>query len=516
MPNYAAMRSLVTKWLQESLMRGDLPRLLQPLLVFLLAATTKRIGVVHAHMQRKSGATNEYSEKFKSSGIDIWYNPDELRPRGNTVPDLDADDINLIAVRTENGNVAYQKVTDGKAKESTVAAGSSNGGGGGLNSCNDNSFNKAKRSPIRTIQEKIFGVGVPGSGVVHVANTRLPLSGANVTNTSTTNISVIINPMETTTMPRMQCGDSDSNVDDNLLERGRSIETLAFNSHVLHDGDLNGNDNQVLSSSAPTGCVNFLVSDPSDDDDDHISKAEDNIHEENTVEKVMVEAVPGLSQLENYSDDEDLSWQQPNGQDSWLGHETVADERSSCDSIKMTEAKTTNRFVGDVSRIADVMSEHDRTKNKKNYSLETIKVKLSTPKDESAEKKKVKKKRFSGTSKDSSGSGESRDRYSDSVSIKQEPSDLEELLTKSNIDWEQSKRNVEILRENNRKKPQFVDKIHPLHSHILLYHGVYDTKRVLYCLHTLKNILGNEPRTFLVLSMTTSVSDANIKGLLIR
>lgn len=93
---------------------------------------------------------------------------------------------------------------------------------------------------------------------------------------------------------------------------------------------------------------------------------------------------------------------------------------------------------------------------------------------------------------------------------------MDELLLRNNINWEKSKRNVEVLRENNRRKLKFFDKIHPLHSHMLLFYGVYDTKRVLHCLRTLRNLLANEPRTFLCLTMTTSVADSNVKGLLIR
>lgn len=98
-----------------------------------------------------------------------------------------------------------------------------------------------------------------------------------------------------------------------------------------------------------------------------------------------------------------------------------------------------------------------------------------------------------------------------------------------------SKKNVEILRQNaarpgsifangrsnatntgtiNRKR--HFDRLHPFHTHMLLYNGVYDTKQVLYAFQTLRNIIACDCRTFLCLSITTSLSNSPMKQLLIR
>lgn len=95
---------------------------------------------------------------------------------------------------------------------------------------------------------------------------------------------------------------------------------------------------------------------------------------------------------------------------------------------------------------------------------------------------------------------------------------------------ENSKKNVEILRQNaaNEKNSKYFkrkisidnkrlsDRIHPFHTHMLLYYGVYDTEQVLYAFQTLRNIIACDCRTFLYLSTTTSITNSPIKQLLVR
>lgn len=109
-------------------------------------------------------------------------------------------------------------------------------------------------------------------------------------------------------------------------------------------------------------------------------------------------------------------------------------------------------------------------------------------------------------------------------------------LTQEKTDWnkaqesmENSKKNVEILRQNalegNSKyfkrrismdNKRHSDRIHPFHTHMLLYYGVYDTKQVLYAFQTLRNIIACDCRTFLCLSTTTSITNSPIKQQLVR
>lgn len=576
LPNYAAIRSFVTKWLQESLLRGDLQRLLQPLLTFVLAPNTKRIGVVHAHMLR-------HSEMQPSLAVaDIWYNPEAARHGRRSMPDLDADDLNIIAVSTENGNVAYQRLaattttnTSNNSKggkrhghqqqqqdQSRPRAVNGNANGGGVGGGSSSLSSKQKRSPIRTIQKRIFGVSLMSSGTSNNGGgnsgkcTNLNRDGNNNSMASAgNNISVIINPMEASSTPSLSPPVLETEEAVRIKLHAGKEEVV---NHLVEGEEEDGQPR--LSSSAPTGAVNFLVSAEANgtvpeadkqreeeagyDDDDEMDD-----EEEMSAEKEVDEAAD-MSLLEtnnnNSDDDEDgeVDEEEDEDESSWhpqgeLNGRPHGDEggRSSCDSMKVCSEgeANSNRFVGDVNFIGDVMSEHDRTKNKKNYSLEGLKMKASQVrqkagalmKDSKKAEKKAKKQRLSGTSKGSSDSGDSKSgksnyRFSDPtgvatvVTTTTSEGGMDELLLRNNINWEKSKRNVEVLRENNRRKLKFFDKIHPLHSHMLLFYGVYDTKRVLHCLRTLRNLLANEPRTFLCLTMTTSVADSNVKGLLIR
>lgn len=111
---------------------------------------------------------------------------------------------------------------------------------------------------------------------------------------------------------------------------------------------------------------------------------------------------------------------------------------------------------------------------------------------------------------------------------------LNKFTVNSKINWEKaketfekSKQNVEILRQNaasdgeysrsnSEEKRKILEKIHPFHTHMLLYYGVYDTKQVLYSFQTLRNIISCDCRTFLCLSITTAVSNCQMKQLLVR
>lgn len=103
--------------------------------------------------------------------------------------------------------------------------------------------------------------------------------------------------------------------------------------------------------------------------------------------------------------------------------------------------------------------------------------------------------------------------------------------TKTQETLETSKKNVEILRQNavrdgnvkflrrnisQTDRKRHFDRLHPFHTHMLLYYGVYDTKQVLYTFQTLRNIIACDCRTFLCLSITTSVSSSPMKQFLVR
>ena len=88
---------------------------------------------------------------------------------------------------------------------------------------------------------------------------------------------------------------------------------------------------------------------------------------------------------------------------------------------------------------------------------------------------------------------------------------------------EKGKANLEILKKNLESDEYEgffqtkMEKLHPFHTHLLLYYGCYDTKQVLYCVETLRNLmLAGNPKLFLCLSINTSVSEPQLKHLLMR
>lgn len=287
-----------------------------------------------------------------------------------------------------------------------------------------------------------------------------------------------------------------------------------------------------------------------------------------------------------------------------------------------SQACDIKRFSGDCERVVDVLTEHDRTKNRKTYQvtksgsrvIEKIEMSLaevsegidicleeSTPAEDyfsqsssSAggvehlaidildhanekcddddyvrqskslpnieETKSILRdssKRFSCTSKTSSESTQSREKsqsvepeslslcdselteekaQSDSIDGARENRQSEEI-SQQKLNWQKaegtfeiSKKNVEILRKNaemqgnvkflprkiSQERKRHFDRLHPFHTHMLLYYGVYDTKQVLYSFQTLRNIIASDCRTFLCLSITSSMSNSPMKQLLVR
>lgn len=114
------------------------------------------------------------------------------------------------------------------------------------------------------------------------------------------------------------------------------------------------------------------------------------------------------------------------------------------------------------------------------------------------------------------------------VAAKETPQQIS--WNKAQESFETSKKNVEILRKNaarssgrrvdasqTAERKRHFDRLHPFHTHMLLYCSVYDTKQVLYSFQTLRNIIACDCRTFLCLSITSSMSsNSPMKQLLVR
>lgn len=115
LPYHISLRTFVAKWLQESLLRGDLSRLIFPLMNMLLATNTKRISILHAHLLRKDG-----------------YSSDSMQERTDGRASESVAEKDVYAISSEEGTIKYHM---------------------------DLARNK-KRSPIRSLQKKFFGVTI--------------------------------------------------------------------------------------------------------------------------------------------------------------------------------------------------------------------------------------------------------------------------------------------------------------------------------------------------------------------
>lgn len=123
LPYHVSIRTFVTKWLQESLLRGDMHRLICPLMRIMLSAGTKRISVKHAHLIRR--------EALDKYGLD---GRGEHSGRGGDETDGEVSiDKDVYGISSEDGNIKYHM--DAYPREK-------------------------KRSPIRSLQKKFFGVTI--------------------------------------------------------------------------------------------------------------------------------------------------------------------------------------------------------------------------------------------------------------------------------------------------------------------------------------------------------------------
>ena len=217
------------------------------------------------------------------------------------------------------------------------------------------------------------------------------------------------------------------------------------------------------------------------------------------------------------------------------------------------------------SFVEDLMEQvHDTSMTKRKKKLKNRIKKLKTSKSGLGQKEKLDTKRMSCISKISTDSNNSfttgeiakesaedeEDSSSKFINIeeKRKTLNLETTAKSHNKEWEltpetieKSKQNLEILRQSASSQlnkheasskrsstksctsfdssitKRCNEKLLPLfQNHMLIYMNVYDTKQTLYAFHTLRNIISCDTRTFLCLSITTSLSSGSLKQLLTR
>lgn len=645
LPYHLSIRTFVTKWLQESLLRGDMHRLVCPLMRIMFAAGTKRISVKHAHLIRR-----EAVERFALAAEgDEAATAAEAAAGGGGGDETDGEvslDKDVCGISSEDGNIKYHM--DAYQREK-------------------------KRSPMRQLQKKFFGVTIGTKN--KTSNYISEKSASPVDNgAASQNISLIVNPL-----------DSSSDIDAWESETGGSPV------------------GSVRTTTATTAAVTAK------EDDAALPLADESLRTQSL----------SVKEDDYYSSCEEETDESYSETDSETRGDERADRVHSMSSAITAHAVDIKRFSGDCERVTEMLSQHDRTKNRKQYQVtgkggakarltvdrtdgvssvattvtdETqpdggleLCAEASTPAEEyfnsmtsttttttttngcveslvsdlttgdddfdqsidvpvPSEDTPIERepfvrsskhhrrhritsegsplagkaspivrdssKRLSSASKTSSDSNRSRrserpagtrrvcEAVNDSLSggSDAEPttttttttvddrhnfdsvdsgvvvtstttaatSGAESAATSSQsstttttnttttteptrketpqqISWnktqetvENSKKNADILRrtaaERDGTTSSFIrrtnlslsdrkrhfDRLHPFHTHMLLYYGVYDTKQVLYSFQTLRNIIACDCRTFLYFSMTTSVPTVPLRQLLVR
>ncbi|KAM7345782.1 protein DOP1 homolog isoform 2-T2 [Cochliomyia hominivorax] len=555
LPPYMSVRTCVTKWLQAALLRGDLSRLVKPLYKILLASNTKRIGIVHLHLLQKGNDVNSDAKTSSLNG----------QGKNNNPLDVDSSvEADVYAVSSEYGNIRY---------------------------ITDTTSHHKKRSPIRTFHKKIFGVALSSknktSNFVSEQTASQSTSPHNVgidvasaVLAPCTPIGVIVNPLENSL-------DFD---DDQEPETQEVKETLITKQTQMDDDD-----------------PEDLEEDENDDaafDQDYTDESDSSIFDsESEQRETSAEKDDSITQTFEFENKSDLK--------RYVGNtESVTDLLSQHERIKnrKTYHLTREKTPGETSLTSTTTDEHgplslemdpeeedahaadeyfdtkseerqvesfvedlieqvrDSAITKRKKKLKNRIKKLKSNKSPLGQKDKMDNKRMSCISKISTDSNNSfttgeiakesaedeEDSTSKFINIEEKRKNLNlETTAKTHIkEWEltpetieKSKQNLEILRqsaassqlnkqdvsskrsstksctsfEGSTTKRYQNEKLMPLYqNHMLIYTNVYDTKQTLYAFHTLRNIISCDTRTFLCLSITTSLSSGSLKQLLTR
>ncbi|XP_030388134.1 protein dopey-1 homolog [Scaptodrosophila lebanonensis] len=579
LPHYMSERTFVTNWLQASLLRGDLSRLTKPLFKILLAANSKRVGIVHMqHLYREADETTGNDE------------PNDQSERYNGSFERD-----VYAISSEHGNIKYHHMEPSSSK---------------------------KKSPIRNFPKKIFGVTLSGkanktSNFVSDKSAMTPTLSTEVAQDLTT-IGLIINPLENSRdfddetdfeEPKIELAASSKDEQTPLEEKianamdesdqqppqdepSNEQETdsrIHFEQDLTDDSDSSDFESDsevrepsiekeesptvssgagVSGSAATAGCddVTRFVGDCATD----MMTQHERIKSRKTY-RLTREKTPGesslLSTTTTTTTDEQASIDAssvPDNEHALPADEyfrevkplTSNDQEPSILPFKKSDKKTSRHLAGgskekrkrkkfltssDKKRLSCI----SKTSTDSNNSHGEAPVAAAV--EEDAEHNAEPCVQSEDETVESESQTVSLQTISDNaatINVEDKRRNLSLETSKLKQDWEltqktleKSKQNVEILRQNaaqnaeelsirsstkscsslsDIRKMRNADVVHLFHNHLLIYLAIYDTRQTLYAFQTLRNIISCDKRTFLCLSITTSFSSGSLKEMLIR
>uniref|UniRef100_A0AAG5DBM9 Dopey N-terminal domain-containing protein n=1 Tax=Anopheles atroparvus TaxID=41427 RepID=A0AAG5DBM9_ANOAO len=471
LPRNVSIQVKTANWLREALVRGDIGRILKLLLKTLLNESTKRLSIFCPKRLRDIGGTKEGQEDASASGD--WEK--ELL--------VDADvQLNqaCFAVSSEDGQIRYHM--------DPVA---------GLSK---------KRSPIRSIQKKIFGVsiggsgsgsgnskgsdrgraGTPGNGGQLIVSNYVASESAGKKMHSTCltsasgddggqygKISVIINPLESEQLTTARV----------MRNRSNSMGLLAAAAIDLDSGISEPNSLAATGSSGGS----------------HFKK----------------EFHRSTSDLDDTNDSEtDL-------RNGILGRGKQRISRILRGSEGYGDSEPIKRYVEEGPIIDFVSKSSDRFRNRKTYLISSGNISGAGAGEDSL---------FSGSTYTlTNGPSPSLNGTITTDEITNEDGSITMTTTATAMDDASEERKTSVGdygSEEDKTAPKVTftrinswrngSKLYPFHTHFLVYESVFNTKQILYTIETLRNILANDARFFLCLSVTTSVSSGQIKSLLLR
>ncbi|XP_055624069.1 protein dopey-1 homolog isoform X2 [Toxorhynchites rutilus septentrionalis] len=434
LPSNLSIQISASKWLQEALVRGDIGRIMKPLLRILLNESTKRLSIVYTKRYKQDADAGSEWEK-------------DLVADGDSFVDKEC-----FAVSSEDGCIRYHM---------------------------DNVLSK-KRSPIRTIQKKIFGVSIGSkSNSSQVSNYITNDSTKEVTavadDSNYSKISVIINPLES----------------------------------ELNGGKGSAGGMRTRSNSA--GLINC---------------------EQGTTDAVGVESgsLPnGVDKKDFHRSTSDIDESSDGDFERKKGRLSGGSYSRSTTATDLYDTETIKRYVEDGPIVDFVSKSGDRFRNRKTYLISSSNLAAA---DEDGFISSISDRNLN-YSFNSNASFVTVAGQEAEIVFGIGPSDTTTLPVADSISGSsafggESQRSSSTSKDSGKHKDSELfgfgrrknwrnsSKLYPFHTHYLIYESIFNTKQILYTLETLKNILANESRFFLCLSVTTSVSSSQIRSALLK
>ncbi|KAG5676729.1 hypothetical protein PVAND_006540 [Polypedilum vanderplanki] len=463
LPQHISIRTFVVKWLKESLLRGDLGRLLMPLLKIMLNPNTKRISISNMHLLKIKD-----DKKLSETVFD-----DKNSEEKEILKDVPVEN-EVYVIKMDDGNVRNHL-------ESTK-----------------------KKSPIGSIQKKIFNIASKSANVSEKMRERglMPVTSSNLTtiqnnsDVDINNIGLIVNPLEQQEhSPSFISKSAPTSIRDTLVNQAKKSSS----------GD---SSSEYSTTSADSMSDNEM----SDDEKIKFSgKIEDDYRYD---EKSRNKKLYNVLRTESETNDDFVISHTPYDESG-----TAADEYFLQTSVN-EENKDTEDY--EKTTINDFLENELNKNNVDDEEEKKVCPSEGEQKIETAQSSREEANRDSMSDQDSEKLGkENTDCQQRQIQIHRRKKHRKHNneITKETL--EKGKENVKILKKNLNEFDGFfqtrIEKLHPFHTHLLLYHTCYDTKRILYCLETLRNIIvAGNPKLFMCLTINTAVSETQLKHLLIR